>query len=117
MAAVALLMCAGTAEAASVGLSLARANLYNAKMSSYNAQIKYYQSASLKYLKKMPALTALKYGYGSSYSKQLAYYKALASMKSASKKLVLPTATTMKTAVNASSVSQLMAALKGWGKY
>lgn len=109
MAVVALLVCAGNAEATSVGLSLARTNLYNARMSSYNAQIKYYQGASLHYLKKMPALTARKYGYKLPKS-----YKF---PKSNSKKLVAPTASTMKKAINASSVSELMSALKGFGKY
>lgn len=115
MAAVALLACAGNAEATSVGLSLARTNLYNARMSAYNAQIKYYQGASLHYLKKMPALTALKYGYKLPKSYRLP--KSYKLPKSYSKKLVVPTASTMKKAINASSVSGLMAALKGWGKY
>ena len=108
---LALLVIAAPAEATSVGLSLARANLYNAKMSSYNAQIKYYQNASLHYLKKMPALTARKYGYKLPTT---AYYRK-PTVKS--KNVVVPNATTMKKAVNASSVSELMSALKGWGKY
>ena len=100
-----LLACAANAYATSVGLAIASKNLYNAKMRSYNAQIKYYQSASLHYLKKMPALTARKYGY--SYKKPTYSYK--------SSRPVVPTASTMNKAINASSVSELMSALKGWG--
>lgn len=118
LAALALLMCAGSAEATSASLAFTRRNLYNAQMSAYNAKIKYYQSAALHYQKKMPALTALKYGYKlpSSYKKNLkiAKYK-MPSYKS--KKLVLPTSSVMKKAIGASSVSELMAALKGFGKY
>lgn len=124
--ALALVMCAGSAEAVIGGLSLARANLYNAQMRAYDAKINYYQKASLHYQKKLPALTALKYSYilggSSSYSQMLVYAKLIKALnkkstKSTSTKLVTPTSTAFKQAAGASTVSQLMAALKGWGQY
>ena len=121
--ALALAMCAGSAEAVIGGLSLARSNLYNAQMRAYNAKISYYQKASLHYQQKLPALTTMKYYYllggSSSYSQMLLYTKLLSgkSTKSTSTKLVVPTSTAFKNAASASTVSQLMAALKGWGRY
>ena len=109
--ALSLAMCATTAEAVIGSLSFARQNLYNTKMRAYNAQISYYNKASYHYTKKLPALTAKKYGY--SLSKTKTKTKTKTSIKTKSS---VPTYSTVLRAANSSSVSSLMSVLKGWGK-
>ena len=108
--AFAMVMCTGSAEAVIGRLSLARTNLYNARMSAYNSSINYHQKASLYYSNKMFGLTAKKYGYGSYKTISYGSYKRNTSV-------VVPTMSTTKKAVNASSTSELMSILKGWGRY
>lgn len=109
--AFAMVMCTGTAQAVIGRLSLARTNLYNSRMRAYNSSINYHQKASLFYTNKMFGLTNMKYGYGS-YKKTSygSFYKRGTSV-------VLPTISTTRKAANASSTSELMSILKGWGSY
>lgn len=111
--ALSLAMCATTAEAVIGSLSFARQNLYNAKMRAYNAKISYYNKASYHYTKKLPALTAKKYGYSLSKIKTKTKTKTKTSIKTKSS---VPTYSAVLRAANSSSVSSLMSVLKGWGK-
>ena len=112
-----LLACAPKAEATSAGLAFAKQNLFNTQMRAYNAQIKYYQGASLHYLKKMPSLTALKYNFKLPAAFQYKMPMVNSWSVPQSTRLVMPTAPVVQKAVGAQSVSQLMSLLKGWGKY
>ncbi len=80
-------------------------------MSAYNSSINYHQKASLYYTNKMFGLTDRKYGYGS-YKKS-----SYGSSYKRNTSVVAPTISTTKKAANASSTSELMSILKGWGSY
>ena len=118
---IASVMCAGSAEATIGSLSFARANLYNTQMRAYNAKIGYYQKASYLYSTKMFGLTAKKYGYISlpkisSISLPKISLYGSGTRTTSSSGSVLPTYSTVIKAANASTTSELMSLLKGWGR-
>ena len=116
---IALVMCAGKAEAVIGALSHARASLHSARMSAYGAQIRYHQGAAYHYSTQMFGLTARKYGYGGSsrssygisrYSPIRSYGGGRTSLSSG-----VPTYSTFTRAAGASSTSSLMAIIGSWG--